>query len=235
MGKWERAAIGALGVYLTVVLLLTTWHVGTKLPAFVTQSESGCPESPSPSPSPIPTASPSPTQPGVTPSPAASASPASASAPSPTPTISPSPRPSTSPAPSPRALDADERRRLALVLGDPYLLWLLGCLGATVAALWAYVRRIGEQPEGAEALRTQWIPYYLVRPPIGGVVGLVSVLGLDFLQFRPASCTPLLFLAFAAGLASRQATLKLREVALSLFTSSEYLHEQAAKAKKREP
>lgn len=227
MVKAEWLWIGGLGVYLTAWLLFTTWEVSRELPAFAKVCEADD-NAHSPEQAPPATAlsaaspatpSPSPATPSPSPSPSVAASPA-AGAQRPTPAAPPTPTP------TPHSLDASERRIAVRALQHPYLLWLLGCLGASVSALWAFVRRVGEQPEGQDRLSRRWLPYYAVRPLIGGVVGVISVLGLDFLQFRPTSWAPLLFFAFAGGLVSRQATLKLREISLSLFTSQEYVKEQ---------
>ncbi len=229
MSRAERLWIGGLGVYLTAWLLFTTWEVSRELPAFakVCEADDNA-HNPEQAPPAAALSAASPATPSPSPATSVAASPAAGA-------LRPTPAAPPTPTPTPRSLDASERRIAVRALQHPYLLWLLGCLGASVSALWAFVRRVGEQPEGQDRLSRRWLPYYVVRPLIGGVVGVISVLGLDFLQFRPTSWAPLLFFAFAAGLVSRQATLKLREISLSLFTSQEYVKEKVkVKVKEQE-
>ncbi len=221
--KWE-AWIALLGLYLAAWLGVATWRVMVELPPKIElwSKPDACA---------VPEAAGKQAH-GAMPSPATSPDSSGSPAPSLASDASPDAAASTPPESEAAADHADatagrERAWAACLLRAPHLLWWLGCLGAAISAVLAFARRLGEQPKGRDALTRQWIPYYLARPPIGGVFGMIVVLALELLEFHPSSFTKLLFLAFAAGLVSRQASLKMREVALSLFTTRDPLTERA--------
>ena len=103
------------------------------------------------------------------------------------------------------------------------LVLITGALGACVASLQSLADYIGN-----ERLKSSWVAFYLVRPPIGAGIAFVFYLVLrgglaSGAGFDPATVNPFGLTAVAAlvGMFSDKAMLKLQEVFTTLFKADD--------------
>lgn len=175
----------------------------------------------SPSPAASPTASPTPSPAG---SPAGSPSPGAVAAATASPTASPSPSPSPSPAglPDPEVISFFNGRFTPRIHAETRLLLLVmlaGALGSLMHSLRSLYWYTGNRE-----MVWSWAAFYLLLPFTGAILAVIFYFVVRGGFFSPQASfqntSPFGFAALSAlvGLFSPQATLKLKEVAETIFT-----------------
>jgi len=252
LGKDYIGRAGAFAIVLYLILFaMTDLYVVVKVwPPAPNQAATATP-TPTPTPTSTPTATPI-----VSPTPAASPSPtatrtalvltaAAAASPTPSPSatpaggISPKPTPSVSPTPTPQ-LGADQAQAPWTVdfLWDTYTLttntalflivMCCGSLGSLLHALRSFYWYTGNRK-----LIWSWVSMYILLPFSGALLATVFYLivrGGFMPQQNLGSANTFAFAALGAlvGLFSEEATLKLKQIAATVFTAAETGKDSAA-------